>query len=111
VLTAVARLIERRGRSDPLVRREPKGKTYSRRDATDTRAGWAGEGGFGLRGQRGQRGWLGQRLSGPVKLAEPKVRKKDFWIKNWIFEFTKSLEICRRRFRRNFDMGIFPKFF
>jgi hypothetical protein len=27
--------------------------------------------------------------------------------KNWIFEFTKALEICRRRFRRNFDMRIF----
>jgi hypothetical protein len=27
------------------------------------------------------------------------------------FEFTKALEICRRRFRRNFDMRIFPKIF
>jgi hypothetical protein len=27
--------------------------------------------------------------------------------KNWIFEHTKALEICRWRFRRNFDMGIF----
>jgi hypothetical protein len=70
---------------DQLGRREPKGKTYSRRDATDARAGWAGEGGFGQWGQRGQQGWLGQRLSGLVKLAGPKVRKKGFWIKNWIF--------------------------
>jgi hypothetical protein len=34
-----------------------------------------------------------------------------FLNKNWIFEFTKALEICRRRTRRNFDMRIFPKFF
>jgi hypothetical protein len=106
-----ARLIERRGRSDQLGRHEPKQKTYSRRDATDVRAGWAGNGGFGMWGQRGQQGWLGQRPSGPVKLAGLKVSEKDFWIKNWIFEFTKALEICKRRFRRNFDMGIFPKFF
>jgi hypothetical protein len=39
------------------------------------------------------------------------LRKKFFSNKNWIFEYTKALEICRRRFRRNFDMRIFPKFF
>jgi hypothetical protein len=44
-------------------------------------------------------------------LARPKAKKKNFWIKNWIFEFTKALEICTRRFRRNFDVRIFPKFF
>jgi hypothetical protein len=55
-LTAGAHLTERRGRSDQLRRREPKGKTYSHRDAIDARAGWADEGGFGLRGQRGQWG-------------------------------------------------------
>jgi hypothetical protein len=27
------------------------------------------------------------------------------------FEFTKALEICIRRFRKNFDMRIFSKFF
>jgi hypothetical protein len=27
------------------------------------------------------------------------------------FEFTKALEIGTRRFRRNFEVGIFPKFF
>jgi hypothetical protein len=31
-------------------------------------------------------------------------------LKIGFFEFTKALEICRR-FRRNFDMMIFPKFF
>jgi hypothetical protein len=35
---------------------------------------------------------------------------KFFFEENLIFEYTKALEICRR-FRRNFDMRIFPKFF
>jgi hypothetical protein len=43
--------------------------------------------------------------------AGPNSEEKFFSNKNWIFEFTKALEICRRRFRRNFDMRIFPKFF
>jgi hypothetical protein len=30
---------------------------------------------------------------------------------NWVLDFVKALENCRRRFRRNFDVGIFPKFF
>jgi hypothetical protein len=34
-----------------------------------------------------------------------------FRINFGFFEYTKSLEIRRRRFRRNFDMGIFHKFF
>jgi hypothetical protein len=50
-LTARAKLTERQGRCGQLGRREPKGKTYSREDATDARARWAGWGGFGLRGQ------------------------------------------------------------
>jgi hypothetical protein len=48
------------------------------------------------------------RLAGPSGLNS---EEKFFSNKNWIFEFTKALEICRRRFRRNFDMRIFPKFF
>jgi hypothetical protein len=60
-----AHLIERRERSDQLGRREPKGKTYFREDATDARARWDGKGGFGQWVERGQRGRLGQRLSGP----------------------------------------------
>jgi hypothetical protein len=67
-------------------------------------------GGFGLRGQRGQRaGWAKGRVGRKVGWAESKEKK--FCIKNWIFEFTKALEIYRRRIRRNFDMRIFPKFF
>jgi hypothetical protein len=53
-LTAGACLTERRGKDGQHGRREPKGKTYSREDATDARARWAGRGGFGLRGRRGQ---------------------------------------------------------
>jgi hypothetical protein len=41
----------------------------------------------------------------------PKVRKNSFPNNNLIFEYTKALEICRRGFRRNFDMRIFPKIF
>jgi hypothetical protein len=37
--------------------------------------------------------------------------KKSFQNKNWIFEFANALKICTRRFRRNFDTRIFPKFF
>jgi hypothetical protein len=46
-----------------------------------------------------------------VWAGRPNVKETNFWIKNWIFEFTKALENCGRRFRRNFDMRIFPKFF
>jgi hypothetical protein len=61
---------------DQLGRRERKRKTYFCGDAIDTRARWAGEEGFGLRGKGSQRGWLGQRLSGPVRLAGPKARNE-----------------------------------
>jgi hypothetical protein len=49
------------------------------------RAAWAGKVGFGLREKRGQWGRLGQKPSGPVRVARAKVKKKDFLIKNWIF--------------------------
>jgi hypothetical protein len=75
------------------------------------RVAWAGKVGFDLWEERGQWGQLGRRLSGPVRIAGSKVKKKDFLIKNWIFEFTKALEICTRKFRRDFGMGIFSKFF
>jgi hypothetical protein len=41
----------------------------------------------------------------------PKVRENSFLNNNLIFEYTKTLEICRWRFMRNFDMRIFPKIF
>jgi hypothetical protein len=40
----------------------------------------------------------------------PKAEENYFRIKFWIFEYTKALEICTRKFRRNFDIRIFPKF-
>jgi hypothetical protein len=66
-------------------------------------------------GERGS-GQL-KKTSGPrlVRLAAgpigPKVKENSFPNKNLIFEYTKALEICRRRFRRNFDMKICPKIF
>jgi hypothetical protein len=54
-------------------------------------------------------GWAEGRVGRKVGRAESK--EKNFQIKNWIFEFTMVLEICRRRFRRNFDMRTFPKLF
>jgi hypothetical protein len=51
---------------------------------------------------------LGRLAAGPIG---PKVKENSFLNKNLIFEYTKALEFCRRRFRRNFDMSIFPKIF
>jgi hypothetical protein len=62
--------------------------------------GWVGR--VGLKAEQAS-GWLG-RLGRNLK-------KDSFQNKIWIFEYTKALDICTRRFRRNFDMGIFPKFF
>jgi hypothetical protein len=56
----------------------------------------------------GLRGRAGRLATGPIG---PKAKENSFLNKNWIFEFTKALEICRKIFRRNFDMMIFPKFF
>jgi hypothetical protein len=67
--------------------------------------------GFNLWERRGQREPAGPKAEWAARSTGPKARKKNFRIKNWIFEFTKDLDICRRRFRRNFDMRIFPKFF
>jgi hypothetical protein len=68
-----------------------------------------GEGGRGrLAGPGGPKGWVGWLATG---LIGPETEKKFFQNKNWIFEFNKALEICTRRFRRNFDTRIIPKFF
>jgi hypothetical protein len=74
-LIAGAYLTERQEGGGQLERHEPKGKTYFRKYATDARASWAGKDGFSPREERGQ---LGQRLSGPVRLAGPKAKKKNF---------------------------------
>jgi hypothetical protein len=49
--------------------------------------------------------------TGEARPGGPKSEEISFANKNWIFEYTKALEICTRRFRRNFDMRIFPKIF
>jgi hypothetical protein len=67
--------------------------------------------GFGLWERRGQWEPAGLKAGGAARSTGAEIRKKNFRIKNWSFEFTKALEICIRRFRRNFDMRIFPKFF
>jgi hypothetical protein len=98
---------ERQPAREGMIR---KGKRIFREDATDARARWASRDDFGLRGWRDRwAGWARGRTGNGVDRAESK--EKNFRIKNWIFEFTKSLEICRRKFRWNFDMRIFPKFF
>jgi hypothetical protein len=74
-------------------------------------ASWAGRGAEAQWGEgerpveKEQVGWL---AAGPIG---PKVKENYFLNKNLIFEYNKALEICRRRFRRNFDMRIFPKIF
>jgi hypothetical protein len=68
-------------------------------------AWWAGSTCLSTRGQKGWMGWLATGSIGP------KVEEKFFSDKNWNFEYTKALEICTRRFGRNLDTRIFPKFF
>jgi hypothetical protein len=63
---------------------------------------------LGLPGRLGPEGRVGWLATGPIGL---KVEEDFFSDKNWIFDYSKALEICRRRFRRNFKVGIFPKFF
>jgi hypothetical protein len=74
--------------------------------------GWAG------REVEAQWGGAG-KSAGWKKRNGPRLRRKAGWAKSrgelfpnkiWIFEYTKALEICTRRFRRNFDMMIFSKF-
>jgi hypothetical protein len=98
--------IERRRRDG---RRESKEKAHFCNYANGVR-GLSSLGrpvGFGLREGRGQREPAGPKAEWAAWSAMQKARKKNFRIKNWNFEFTKALEICRRRFRRNFDMRFF----
>jgi hypothetical protein len=64
----------------------------------ETKAGWR----CGLRDR------VGQLTAGP---NDPEVKENSFLNKNLIFDYSKVLEICRRRLRRNFEVGIFSKFF
>jgi hypothetical protein len=54
---------------------------------------------------------LGRKAGQSGGATGPKIQREAFWNENWILEFTKALEICIRRFWRNFDTRIFPKFF
>jgi hypothetical protein len=55
-------------------------------------------------------GLAGPEAEWAARLAGPKSRKRISELKIRFFEFTKALEICRRRFRINFDMRIFSKY-
>jgi hypothetical protein len=72
------------------------------------------DGGLGRPGGRGPVGRGGKigRLEKKEEWAAtgPKAEENYFRIKFGFFEYTKALEICPRRFRRNFDMRIFPTF-
>jgi hypothetical protein len=69
----------------------------------------ASEGGKGRpTGPDGPKGRVGQLAAGPIG---PEAEKNPLGIKIGFFEFTKALQICTRRFRRNVDTRIFPKFF
>jgi hypothetical protein len=59
----------------------------------------------GGRGRPGgpKAGWVGWLLG---RLGQ-KSKEISFCNKNWIFEYSKALEICIRRFRMDFDVGIF----
>jgi hypothetical protein len=66
-----------------------------------------GQGGTDMQ-SAGSKGRMGRLAAGPIG---PKLRKNSFANNNLIFKYTNALEICRRRFKRNFDMRIFPKIF
>jgi hypothetical protein len=84
--------------------RNPKGKAYSTEYAKGMRTAWDGEGDNGVRGGAGwcRKNWAGSQGKIQMEL---------------IFEFQMNLEFCKtlnnftRRFRRNLDTAIFPKFF
>jgi hypothetical protein len=110
-LTSGARLTERRGRGGRLGRARTKKENVFSAKTRPTRGldglvGMVSACGDGMAG-----GLAGPEAERAARLAGPKARKKNFQIKIGFFEFTKALEICRRRFRRNFDVRIFPKFF
>jgi hypothetical protein len=104
--------IGRREVEDRTDRWGPLGGDRGRR-CHDCHAGRDGPSARAACGRKGRwlaelRGRAGRLAAGPIG---PKAKENSFPNKNWIFEFTKALEICRKRFRRNFGMRIFPKFF
>jgi hypothetical protein len=79
-----------------------------------------GGGGVGLEGGRG-RAQGGEIGSGPAEGQGPggwvenrrwaKAQKEILFEFQLILEFGRTFENCTRRFRKKFDMGIFPKIF
>jgi hypothetical protein len=51
------------------------------------------------------------QAAGPKTGDGPKLKKKFFLNFQLILEFGRNLKNCTRRFRKRFDMGIFPKIF
>jgi hypothetical protein len=78
------------------------------------RVGWAGREAEAQLGEgerpigEGKRKWA---AAGPKTGAGPNSSNKTFLNFYLEFEYLATLEICTRKFRRNFDMGIFPKIF
>jgi hypothetical protein len=86
-------------------------------------AGWLGRpkaeaqwrfGGSGPKGGKGECAGQGGRRGG-LRLgricSRARIQKKFFSNFNLFLEFGRTLEICTRRFRRDFDLRIFPKIF
>jgi hypothetical protein len=75
--------------------------------------GWAGQprpSGERESGRLGKEKGSGLQLGRKPELGTIQVIKPflNFYLE---FKFLATLKICTRRFRRNFDMGIFPKIF
>jgi hypothetical protein len=77
------------GQAGPVGRPRPSGQGESR-----------------LVGAEGRWPWLGRK----PELGQCS-RNKILSNFIWNLDFWQTLEICTSRFRRNFDMGIFPKIF
>jgi hypothetical protein len=94
-----------RGAHGTAAREEEVVAPLARRGREEGEGGHGLVGWLGLLGRSGPIGWMSWLAIGP------KVEENFFSDKNWIFEYAKALEICTRRFMRNLDTTIFPKFF
>jgi hypothetical protein len=86
-------------------------------------AGWLGRpkaeaqgrfSGGGPKGGKGELAGSGGRRGGPQLgriRSRARIQKKFFSNFNLFLEFGRTLKICTRRFRKKFDMRIFPKIF
>jgi hypothetical protein len=61
--------------------------------------------------EEGWLGWVGRKAEWVGWPLGRKLKENSFRNKNWIFEYARALKICMRRFKRDFDVGIFSKFF